>query len=92
MNRQFIIGERVAAYNHRGRFVGHIEDFDKTTGNLLIQNQWFHPKQLVKLVRKMKRRIWINLLPSGPFQTSETLPDYRPTTDNWVEFMEIKRK
>lgn len=97
---KFKVGDRVAAYVSGRRYAGEIV---QTIPKLLVhvfkvhENYnplHLHPKQCRKLVKKARRRIWINKVefPLSPVYDGIHLSRTKPDDFNqWVEFVEVSR-
>ena len=103
MKREFKVGDRVAAYIGRQRIVGTIETIYE--GKHMVLNgsaDLLHPKQCRHLVKKERRRVWIEarLLDrdsdewdSDDHQVIDVFKEYHEDPDRpLVEFVEVRRK
>lgn len=106
MNK-FNVGDRVAIYNDGDRLLGVITSGPSSaSGNYRVDSehqritsfQWFHPRQLRKLVKKEQRRVWVNPNPTsnGSLWKAKPVNNFvsteQPRALGWIEFVEVKKK
>lgn len=101
---KFKIGDSVAVYSHElGRAVGRVVNIQPLKPPWVsvcfdTHTSVVHPKQCRKLVKKERKRIWINLngcekqigFPDATFAPTATFQDY--SCNGWIEFVEVKKK
>lgn len=97
MKTPFKVGDRVAVYSGRGRFVGTVETVMNTILEVRLDGRvgQFHSHQCRRLVKKPRRRVWIaesNLVDS--INSGLGVPAYRtrPGFSDQIEFVEVRRK
>lgn len=109
---KFKVGDRVAVYDNGHRQVGVVGQIGDTTGSKNIRVDavksqlhspwkfsWFHPKQCRRLIKRERRRVFIQEK-DVPNNEQSDYPDVlvrptRGTTYNlgrWVEFIEVVSK
>lgn len=101
---KFKVGDRVRVYGGAFVEVAVIRSIDADTGILSCgqrkgTNEWLmaHPKQCRRLVKKPRRRVWINPWAITQMNTETFGKDIaRALTDKanteWIEFREVRRK
>lgn len=107
---KFKVGDRVAVYH--GEMFGvadviliherkGLHVFDAKGRADWMRGRWFSPKQVRRLVKKARRRIWV-----APCFLKHPTPDYGSAsvvsknyvgtdvvvTEPWIEFIEVKKK
>lgn len=99
--RPFEVGDRVAAYNCTKRYEGVVWSIDnrRWPTTLVIETRddvlSFHPKQCRRLVRKERRRVWVNMDHWDYYKADNPAHAYLEEpqdTPGWVEFIEVKKK
>lgn len=100
MKKPFKVGQRVAVYNFGIRYVGTIFDVFKDGIDVAEdpdnKGMRVHPKQLRRLVKKERRRVWIpeTSLPHdmiGKCEDAAWVSADDRSKDGWVEFIEVKK-
>lgn len=100
---KFSVGQKVAFYYRDGRCVGRIVDVDESQHLLEINDgegggHWLHEKQCRRLVKKERKRWWINTAPITVVENGKvimSLSEYPITSvpqENWIEVVEVGKK
>lgn len=99
MKKPFVAGEKVAVYmdgatRKTGIVIGfsshakdkelHVE-FNIGSG----ERFWAHPKQCRRLVKKERKRVWVQYRDDGSWSNFSIV---EPVRAGWVEFVEVKKK
>lgn len=102
----FNVGDRVAVYDNGKRQVGFVGKTEPSAQNIRVDNVssqqcdkwtfgWFHPKQLRRLKKREKRRVWVledNMLTYklGKMVGFDAM-SFKPDAP-CVEFVEVRKK
>lgn len=101
---KFKVGDRVRVYGHsdcaRESFGGVVKEIHGawlkvySDGGSLVAA---HPKQCRKLVKKERRRVWVNRgylaqLPNDPGGYICSVPPAKSIETSYVEFIEVRRR
>lgn len=99
MKKPFEVGQRVAFYCGGRRDTGVIKKISELTGMVTVATDradfFVHPKQCRRLVKKERRRFWIDIegaILSDKYLWRTNVMIKNPGLDSWVEVVEVKKK
>jgi hypothetical protein len=99
--KEFKVGDRVAAYTGKTNYpdairraVGEIAQI-AANGAILLKHDtldyWYSPKQCRRLIKRERRRVWVNPKYQSLYHGSECVFRDEPR-DGFVEFIEVRKK